>query len=62
LIRVQRRGKLSPNEARAATNDNDAAAPHAGAPFDEKAWRRKYMKTYMREWRQRVKALKDGAK
>jgi hypothetical protein len=29
-------------------------------PFDEKAWRRKYMKKYMREWRRRAKALKEG--
>jgi hypothetical protein len=58
LIRdLHKRGLTpAPNEA----DDNEGAAPHAAAPFDEKAWRRKYMKHYMRQWRRRVKALKDG--
>jgi hypothetical protein len=41
---------------RPQANDNDDCAPHADGPFDEKAWRRAYMKKYMREWRRRVKA------
>jgi hypothetical protein len=56
LIRVQKRGEPhSPNEA-----DERQAQANDNTPFDEKAWRRKYMRNYMREWRRRVKALKDG--
>ena len=29
------------------------------APFDEKAWRREYMKLYMRKKRERLKRLKQ---
>ena len=29
------------------------------APFDEKAWRRKYMRLYMKKRRERMKAGKD---
>jgi hypothetical protein len=49
LIRVKRGEPITPNEPQA--NDN--------APFDAKAWRRKYMKKYMREWRLRSKRAKD---
>jgi hypothetical protein len=33
--------------------------PH-NTPFDEKAWRRKYMKMYMRAKRQRLREAKEG--
>ena len=57
MIRVQKRSQPIPPKA-------DEREPRAAdtTPFDEKAWRRKYMKTYMREWRRRVRALKDEAK
>lgn len=40
----------SPDEPCSAANDNQ--------PFDEKEWRREYMKIYMRKKRERLKAAK----
>jgi hypothetical protein len=52
LIRTHKRGLTPAPEAEPQANDNPR--------FDEKAWRRKYMKKYMREWRRRAKAVKEG--
>ena len=55
MIRVQKRGQpIPPNadEREPRANDN--------TPFDEKAWRRKYMKTYMRAWRRRVREAREA--
>jgi hypothetical protein len=36
---------------------NDNPQPH---PFNAKAWRRKYMKAYMRRWRALAKQQREG--
>ena len=55
----QRSGEDAPPEAVRA---RPAAGPHSNdnKPFDDKAWRRRYMRIYMQKRRERERAAREG--
>jgi len=40
----------------------DRAGERPPASFDERAWKKAYMRKYMKEWRKRRMAQKDAAR
>lgn len=53
MIKCEKRGETRPSESA------DQSASNGAAPFDEKAWRRAYMRRYMKERRLRVRQVKE---
>lgn len=52
-LKCEKCGRKHPLDQPCAANDNQ--------PFDEKEWRKVYMKEYMRKKRERLRAAKQAA-